>query len=132
MNARLQYCDDFLEILNFTHNPEDERGGNPYNCSFCIRVKSGCYEGFADGCECDYKKLKEFVSQLTALYLFETQGVEFEEIGYGSKIAFSADGLGHISVSGTIFGDAMTHSLTFEFVTDQTAYPTFIQELSQF
>ena len=131
MNARLQYRDDFLEFLNFTHNLEDERDGNPYNCSFCIRVRSGCFEGLADGCECDYKKWKEFVDQLNDLYSFNTRKVEFVEICYGSKIVFSADKIGHISVSGTIWGDAMTHSLTFEFITDQTAFPPFLQELLQ-
>lgn len=131
MNAKLIYRDDSLEILNFTHNREDEQSGNPYNCSFNIRVKSGCFAGFADGCEYDYKEWKKFVNQLNALYLSKTRKAELVEIGYGSKITFSGDGLGHITINGTVWGDAMTHSMTFEFLTDQTVYKSFIEELQQ-
>ena len=32
--ARLEYGDDFFEIRCFSHSEEDEKSGNPYNCSW--------------------------------------------------------------------------------------------------
>lgn len=131
MSAKLEYCGNKIEIVNFHHSVEDELSGNPYNCSFDIRVKSGLFSGFADGCEYDYKEWKIFVRQLKELFLFKTNKVVFQEIGYGGKISFIADSLGHIEVSGIIYGEAISHSLQFEFMTDQTVFLPFIKELEK-
>ena len=32
--ARMEYGDDFFEIRCFSHSEEDEKSGNPYNCSW--------------------------------------------------------------------------------------------------
>jgi len=44
-------------------------------------------------------------------------------------VKFEADKIGHITVSGEIFGKAMVHSLKFYFTTDQFVLKQFISEL---
>ena len=56
MEAKLEYCGDYIAIRDFCHSIDDEKNGNPYNCSFDIMVKSGVFTGIADGCEYDYKE----------------------------------------------------------------------------
>ena len=131
MEAKLEYLGNLIEILDFRHSVEDEKSGNPYNCSFNIRIVSGTFSGLADGCEYDYKEWKKFVEQLNDLILFKTNEAILFEIGYGGKISFKGDKLGHIEISGLVYGNAMTHSLQFEFTTDQTVFPSFISELKK-
>lgn len=131
MGAKLEYCGNLIEIVDFRHCVEDEKSGNPYNCSFNIRIVSGMFSGVADGCECDYKEWKKFIKQLNDLILFKASEVIFQEIGYGGQISFKGDKLGHIEVSGLVYGNAMSHSLQFSFMTDQTAFPSFINELQK-
>lgn len=131
MKAKLEYCGNIIEIVNFYHSLEDEKIGNPYNCSFDMRIVSGMFSGFADGCEYDYKEWKKFVVQLKSLSSSQTKEVILREIGYGGKIKFLGDGLGHIDVSGLVYGDAMSHSLQFEFMIDQTALSSFLSELQK-
>lgn len=132
MNAKLEYCGNSIEIMNFVHHIEEETAGNPYNCSFDMKIISGSFSGIADKCEYDHKEWLELVEQLKELALNKRNKVVMQEIGYGNKIIFDGDRLGHITVSGTVYGDAMTHSLTFEFQTDQTVFPSFIDQLQQF
>lgn len=129
MNAKLMYLGNSIEIINFEHHMEDDFGGNPYNCCFDIKIISGNFSGVADKCEYDYKKWQEFINQLNELILNKTNRVEMHEIGYGNKIVFEGDSFGHINVSGIVYGDEMSHSLTFEFLTDQTVYSSFIDQL---
>ena len=63
------------------------------------------------------------------LISFKRKDVTFCEIGYGNTIEFKIDRTGHIEVSGEIRGDAGSHRLKFEFMTDQTVFPKFINEL---
>ncbi len=129
MEARLEYCGNYIEIMNFRHSVDDERNGNPYNCSFDIKVKSGVFSGIADGCEYDYKELQKFIKALEDMILFKRKEITFVEIGYGNKIEFDCGRSGHIKVSGDIQGDAGSHILKFEFMADQTVFPEFIKEL---
>ena len=129
MEARLEYCGNYIEIKNFYHSVDDEKNGDPYNCSFDIKVKSGVFSGIADGCECDYKELQKFIKALEDMILFKRKEITFVEIGYGNKIEFICDRSGHIKVSGDIQGDAGSHILKFEFMADQTVFPEFIKEL---
>jgi hypothetical protein len=129
MNAKLSCCGNSIEITDFSHSIQDEEGGNPYNCTFNIAVTSYGFSGFADGCEYDCKEWRNFVKQLEAVVLNQAEKAELHEIGYGSRIVFTADGKGHIEISGLIYGEATTHSLQFEFMTDQTYYAEFIREL---
>ncbi|MCR4761158.1 MAG: hypothetical protein K5705_13000 [Oscillospiraceae bacterium] len=129
MEARLEYCGNYLEIIDFHHSVDDEKSGNPYNCLFAIKVKSGAFSGIADGCEYDYKELQNFIKALEEMISFKRKDITFVEIGYGNKIEFNCDRTGHIKVSGDIRGDAGSHILKFEFMTDQTVYPRFINEL---
>ena len=131
MDARLEYCGDYIEIADFHHYPEDEKGCNPYNCTFDIAVASGRFSGYTDGCECDYGELGRFVAELKSLVCGESKQARLSEIAYGSEILFTGDDYGHIEVSGVIYGLAMTHSLKFSFVTDQSAYPSFIDDLEK-
>ena len=127
--ARLEYGDDFFEIRCFSHSEEDEKTGNPYNCSFVMKVKSGEFSGQSHCCECDYKYIKELAAQLEDLVNFKADEAVFRELAYDSTMRFTGDGCGHITVSGTIYGDAKIQSLHFEFMTDQTVYRSFISEL---
>lgn len=129
MEPRLEYCGNYIEIRNFHHNVDDDKDGNPYNCSFDIKVKSGAFSGIADGCEYDYKELQRFIEALENLISFKVKEVTLIEIGYGNKIEFICDRTGHIKVSGEIQGDVGSHFLNFEFMTDQTVFPPFIKEL---
>lgn len=129
MEAKLEYCDDYIAFIDFCHYIEDEESGNPYNCSFGIQVKSGAFSGIATGCECDYKQLQIFIAELRDLILFKRKNVTFCEIGYGNRIQFEGDRTGHIHVSGEIRNNIGSHVLKFEFLTDQTVFPKFIHKL---
>ena len=129
MEPKLEYCGNYIKISNFHYSIENEKSGNPYNCSFDIIVKSGVFTGIADGCECDYKELQKFIVALEDLISFKRKDVAFCEIGYGNTIVFKCDRAGHIEVSGEIQGYARSHVLKFEFMTDQTVFPQFIDEL---
>ena len=129
MEAKLEYCGNYITLKDFHHSIDDEKSGNPYNCSFDIIVKSGVFSGVADGCECDYKELRKFIMALEELISFKRNDVTFCEIGYGNTIHFKCDRAGHIEVLGEIQGDARSHVLKFEFMTDQTVYSQFINEL---
>lgn len=132
MDAKLRYCGDSIWIKDFYHNHNEEKAGNPYNCSFQIVVESGQFRGCADRCEYNYKEWPRFIKRLKQLMLNEIQHIVFQEIGEGNTIEFKGDGHGHIEVSGKIFDSAMTHTLDFSFMTDQTVYPQFIRELESF
>ncbi len=129
MEARLEFCGNYIVIRDFHHYIDDEKNGNPYNCSFDIIVKSGAFTGIADGCECDYKELQKFIVALEDLISFKRNDVIFCEICYGNEIEFKCDRTGHIEVSGEIQGDAGGHVLKFRFMTDQTVFPKFINDL---
>lgn len=66
------------------------------------------------------------------MYLFKRSSVELKDICYGTNVLFSMDKLGHIDVSGTIYGEAMIHEMKFEFHIDQTVLPPFIKVLKSF
>ena len=129
MGAKLEYCGNRVEIEDFKHSEKDEKLGNPYNCSFNIRIISDSFSGLADGCEYDYKEWKSFIAQLKDLLNFKTSEVTLREIGYGGTIRLIGDTLGHVEVSGLVYGKHMTNSLQFEFTVDQTVLPDFIKEL---
>ena len=131
MEAKLEYSGDYIAIRNFHHYVDDEENGNPYNCSFDIIVKSGVLAGIADGCEYDYKELQKFIVELEDLISFKRNDVTFCEIGYGNTVQFKCDRTGHIKVFGEIQGDAGSHILKFEFMTDQTVFPQFISALKR-
>ena len=96
MDAKLEYCGNYIKIRDFHHYIDDEKTGNPYNCSFDIMVKSGVFTGIADGCEYDYKELQKFIVALEDLISFKRKDVTFCEIGYGNAIEFKCDRTGHI------------------------------------
>lgn len=130
MTARLEYCGNYLEISGFSHSRADAEAGNLYNTALHIRVKSGefCGIGF---CECDIARFRRFVDELGEMYGFRRDSVVFDDICYGSKIIFTADRAGHLTVSGTVYGRAMIHSLKFEFDADQTVLPGFIKSVNE-
>ena len=130
MNASISYQGNLLEINNFSYSAEDAKNGNPYNCSFDLYVKSGMFSGVAP-CEYDIKDFRRFISELDELYNFKRDLVSFNEICYGSKMIFSLDKYGHIVIEGSIFGEAMEHSLKFSsFEIDQTFLLSFINQLN--
>ncbi|MCL2588564.1 MAG: hypothetical protein FWD84_04050 [Oscillospiraceae bacterium] len=104
------------------------KNGNPYNTVFFVEVVSGHFSGFSTF-EYDIKEFVQFIYEIKELYDFKRKLVELDDICYGSKIQFSLNNLGHVCVSGILYGDAMIHSLKFEFDTDQTAFGSFCDAL---
>ncbi len=131
MNPKLEYCGNYIEIKDFKHFIEEEKAGNPYNCVFSIKVKSGLFAGYANACEADYKEVKKLAEKLDELINFKISEFTFTEISYGNSISFIADKFGHIKIKGNIMhdGDMMTHSLKFEFIAEQTVFSDFITAL---
>ena len=131
MGARLEYCGNYIEIINFYHSVDDEKNGNPYNCSFDLNVRSGVFSGVADGCECDYPELQKCIKALEEMLSFKRKEVTFVEIGVRNTIKFNCDRTGHILVFGELRSATGGHALKFEFPTDQTAFPDFIRGLKR-
>jgi hypothetical protein len=128
MNPILTFNGNYIEFCDFTFDYEAFEIGNPYNCTFNLRAKSGDFAGLSP-CEADRRKLIVFVTELKEMYNFRQSAIDFQEISYGGTLHFSADGIGHITISGHIFGYDLEHELKFEFTADQTALLPFITEL---
>ena len=122
--AKLKYEDNHLIINNFVYHQRVIY----YNTSFDLEIRSGSFSGIAP-CEYDIKEFQSFIKDLSEMYEFKKQIVMFNDICYGSSVKFEADKIGHITVSGEIFGKAMAHSLKFSFTTDQFVLKQFISEL---
>ncbi len=124
----LQHAQNKLIISDFTHYKEQATAENPYNTVFLIKAVSGGFYGVAPR-ECDIAEFRRFAVDINDLYLFKRSEVTFQEIGYGSKITFTADKTGHITVKGELYGEAMLHHLTFSFEADQTSLKPFAEAL---
>ena len=128
MTYELRSSDNFLEFSDFRHYAEDETRGNPYNFFFTVRVSSDGFTGHTNW-ECDRKEFVKFVQSTQDLYEFRISSAELNDIGYGSRIRFEADKTGHLTVTGTLYGHAADHSITFRFTADQTDLHPFITNL---
>ena len=117
-----------LTISDFNHSAADAASGNPYNTTFRIHVVSGEFSG-AGECECDIAKFKTFMEGMELLYGFGLSEVALLDIGYGTNVLFQMDKVGHVEISGEIFGEAMCQSLRFVFEADQTSLKPFIESL---
>ena len=117
-----------LIISHINVSYEDFNSGNPYNTTFKIEVISGDFAGVSKF-EYNIKDFLNFVKDIKDLYDLKLKLVELNDICYGSYIQFSLSKTGSLTISGTIFGIAMEHSLKFEFTTDQTALETFSNSL---
>lgn len=130
MEAILEYCGNRIEIFDFIHWVEDERAGNSYNSSFSVRVRSGPFSGVGQ-CVTDYKAFRRFITALRDVTDCKADEAVLEDYDYGGNVRFAGDGLGHVEVSGTIYGEGTLHSLTFSFPTDQTIYASFLRALER-
>ena len=128
MACELRSGENFLRFSYFRHFTEDEANGNPYNFFFTVRVSSDGFRGHTRW-ECDRKEFVKFVQSAQDLYDFRTSSAELNDIGYGSHIRFDLDRTGHITVSGTLYGHAADHSVTFRFTADQTDLHPFLTNL---
>jgi len=117
-----------LIISNISISYADFNSGNPYNTTFNVKVVSGDFTGVSEF-EYNIKDFIHFIKEIKELYAFKLNQVELNDICYGSNIRFCLDKTGHITVSGTIYGNSMEHRLTFIFTTDQTAIETFYNSL---
>lgn len=117
-----------LILSNFRVFYEEYSNGNPYNTSFNVKVTSGDFAGVAEF-EYNIKDFIKFIKEIRDLYDFKLSQVELNDICYGSNIQFCLDKIGHITISGTIYGNSMEHCLTFIFTTDQTAIEVFCKSL---
>lgn len=128
MNCELRSGENFLKFSYFRHFAEDEANGNPYNFFFTVRVSSDGFRGHTRW-ECDRKEFVKFVQSAQDLYNFRTSSAELNDIGYGSRVRFDLDKTGHITVTGTLYGHAADHSVTFRFTADQTDLHPFLTNL---
>ena len=124
-----------LQISDFFHSQQDAEQGNPYNCTFTLKINSHGFSGVAPF-EYDIRKLRLCLVQIDDLYHFRCERAILQDIGYGSSITFTrTDRTGHFTVNGTLYGDGRVHSLEFEFRIDQTVllpfYKTFCNLLNQ-
>ena len=124
MKAVLSYLDNYILIQDFSCNEYDSS-----YIGFNIKVKSGEWTGFETGCESLISDWNEWIENLKRLFSFEVSAVDFQEVGYGGTIHIEMDSLGHIIVSGKIYGSGMEHSLEFTFQADQTVLGAFIKQL---
>ena len=120
-------CEQLI-ISSIRVSYEDYSNGNPYNTIFSVKVISGDFAGVSEF-EYNIENFIRFVKEIRYLYDFKLSKVELNDICYGSNIQFSLDKTGHITISGTIYGNAAEHSLTFIFTTDQTAIEAFCKSL---
>ena len=121
-----------LQISDFFHSKQDAEQGNPYNCTFTLKINSHGFSGVAPF-EYDIRKLRLFLVQIDDLYHFRCERAILQD---GSSITFTrTDRNGHFTVNGTLYGDGRVHSLEFEFRIDQTVllpfYKTFCNLLNQ-
>lgn len=128
MDACFYWKNNFLKIIDFHHDKDAFAQKNPYNCSFALAIRSGVFHGTAQ-CEYDRKAFADFIRDLNKLYNFTLSTAVLQDICYGSRVEFTMEKTGHLSISGKIYGDAMEHSLEFTFQADQTSLKQFLEEL---
>ena len=131
MSAVLKFGENLIEFNDLFFSQKEMERENPYNCTVELKVKSNGFMGISP-CEFDMRRLINFIDELKAMYEFRLNEIELQEIGYGGTLHFSADNIGHVRISGDIFGIAMEHELKFEFEADQTVLGNFIAELQHF
>lgn len=131
LNARFELGNNFLEIADFRHCPEDAATGNPYNTLFdlCVQSMDGSFTGVGDF-ETDIKRMVQFAGELEEMYDLKRSSVKLKSIiGYDQDIEFKMQKTGRIIVCGTITN--FSHVMEFEFEADQTALPPFIKGLKE-
>lgn len=122
MKAGFVYGENAFEIFDFVRYAE-----GPFNSEFKLKIVSGDFMGVAPCCS--LMGLDTFISELEEMYRFERKVVEFDDMYYGDKILFELNNVGHINVSGKIYGEHAEQSLEFTFDIDQTVIPDFCTEL---
>ena len=130
MACELRSGENFLKFSYFRNFAEDEANGNPYNFFFTVRAASDGFAGHTDW-KCDRKEFMKFVKSLQSLYDFRCTSAELNDIGYGSRVHFEMDKTGHITITGTLYGHAADHSVTFRFIADQTDLRIFLTNLPE-
>ena len=125
MKTELIDGNNSIRIDNFAFSPYDI-----FRVTFDIYVTSGSFSGYG---ECEYHTgyFSKFVSEMQKMYDFKRKSVTFKDICYGSEIIFTIDRAGHVVIKGTVYADAMEHSMTFCFNTDQSALLPFINGLKK-
>ncbi len=124
--AKLEFNGNFLELRFYDLNAEEY---NPGGCRFDIRVVSGDFSGAIHELDGYHDQIVSLIAQLKDITEFKSKEAHFADIDGTAEVDFIGDGIGHIKVSGELRGSRQT--LNFEFETDQTVYPKFIDELFQ-
>ena len=70
-----------LQISDFFHSKQDAEQGNPYNCTFTLKINSHGFSGVAPF-EYDIRKLRLFLVQIDDLYHFRCERAILQDIGY--------------------------------------------------
>ena len=96
--------------------------------TFRVMVVSGEFRGSAGFCILD-SELESFSSDLHSMYSSLSGGARLTDCDSDGFLQFTASKNGHVSVVGQIGSSSSTHSIRFEFMTDQTCLLPFSQAL---
>ena len=97
-----------------------------------VQLKSNVFSA-ATTMDIHFEEFKIFISEINELYNTLKGSAAITEPYSSQKIAFTADKMGHIEVTGnlTSMTDGYSHSLEFENSFDQTYLRDFVQSLNQ-
>ncbi len=122
MNARFEFGENFLEI-------SADRPIAVYYSNFTLNVRSGNFSGLGE-CEVNLENFRNFICELDDLYDLKRNNARIQSIiGYDSRVEFTLDKSGHVTVSGKASYERQF--VEFKFEADQTALPGFINALKE-
>ena len=116
-----------VEIFDFWCN--DRESNDPYGTEFKVRVCSNGEDNYGE--MCGIEEVRNFVGQLDEMNHLQGKHAEIKDVSYGGRLCFNLDRMGHVQVSGTLFGVYGIQSLKFEFTGDQTALGPFLDGLRE-
>lgn len=127
MEANFAFDGNYVKIFDFFY---DGIEWSPFDTSFKVSVLSNGFAGEGPW-ECGIESFRAFVDALEGMHHLRAARAELNSFSYDSHISFVLDHLGHICVSGTLFGPHEDQHVTFEFTADQTILDPFIKGLQQ-
>ena len=138
MSAKFSMGRNCVEIFDFWCN--DRESNDPYGTEFKVRVCSNGEDNYGESEEeyvgtgswmCGIEEVRNFVGQLDEMNHLQGKHAEIKDVSDGGRLCFDLDRMGHVQVSGTLFGVYGIQSLKFEFTGDQTALGPFLDGLRE-
>ena len=127
MDVLLSYRGNELAFYDFHYSAVEDKKGNPFCCSFRVRVKSGSYA--ADTfCEYGMKEFEEMQMYLEMLSNFAWAYTDFDDRAHGNILRFRPINAGFFSVAGTLRDDEGIHTMSFLFEVEQAVLNRFARD----